>query len=371
MDEEIYLSDLFAPVFAKWKRVFIIMLLGAAVGAISALTSPRMYESTFTIYVQQNSGLGALKSSLPIAGLGGLGGGSSTGYYTTILKSDSLLRKTMRDLDAKYGLLKDPAFTEGEKLPFKKAFRRLQQRIAVNESKSGAVDVSVKWSNPLVACRIANGLLDSLAGSVSNTSDRKVDYIKMKLDQTTRQLDEAQNKLLEFQKKSGVPVLEEEGKRLVEVLGKLDEQLLTLDIDLQETKSNLGNQGDLDALVAQEIRKRGIESGREHVVKERDAVLAKLNSLPELASTYVRLQRDVMVQEKTFELLTERYQLSRIEQQGEGGQYDVIDRAIPADQPVPRGAAMKSALGGFTGAMVSSIWIMAASLSRKRKKGLR
>jgi uncharacterized protein involved in exopolysaccharide biosynthesis len=366
MDEEIYLSDLFAPVFAKWKLVLAFTLIGAVIGLVTTVRNPRSYESTATIFIQQSSPASSLRTSLALPISGSLGG-NSVAYYTTVLQSETLLRRAVERL----GLLRDPAFTKGKKVDLRQAAGILKRRTAIRDNKNGSIEISVKWADPDFAARVANGVLDCLGDTVSRNSTRKESYIGRKLAETTGQLDEAQDRLLAFQKKSGVPVIEEEGKRLMQSLSRLDAELLSLDVSLLEIRSNLGNAGDLDTLVEQEIRKRGMESGRDYVVKQRDDLLDRLNTLPDVASTYLKLERDVTVLGKTFELLTERYQLARIEQQGEGGEYQVIDRARPPDMPLARGTVTKTAMSGFTGFLLAVVAVSAAALGRKRRKGLR
>lgn len=364
MNEEIYLSDLFTPVLARWKTVLVVTLIGAAIGLGAALMTPRSYEATATIFVRQSSPIGSLRSSLPIA-IGGSLGSGSTGYYLALLESETILRKTIATLD----LLKDPRFTRGEKLDLRRAVDRMKKHTVIKDNRNGGININSRWNSPEFSAKVANGILDSLQETTTQHSSRNVRYIELKLAETTKLLDEAQDRFLAFQKKSGVPVIEEEGKRLVETLNALDAQLLRLDVDLTEIDSDLSNAGELEALMDREVRKRGREASREHVVRTRDETLAKLNTLPDIASQYIRLQREVTVLSKTFELLTERYQLARIEQQGEGGEYQVIDRARPPVIPLARGTVTKTAMGGMVGLMFAAIAISAAAMRRNRGQG--
>ncbi len=364
MDDEIYLSDLLAPVLAKWKLVLVITLIGAAVGLVAGVSQPRCYQSTATIYVPQGSGVGGLKSSIALS-LGASIGGNSTAYYTTLLQSETLFRKTISRL----GLMQDRFFTRGRKLSMTRALRRIDELTDVKDNKNGGVEISARMATPTRAVRVVDCMLDIMAETVDRSSTRKVNFISRRLAETTEQLDSAQDRLLSFQKKSGVPVVEEEGKRVIDSLTVLDARLLTIDVDLAEIKSNLDNAGDLDALVDQEVRRRALEASREQVMKEREAALARLGTLPDVASTYLKLQREVTVLAKTFEVLTERYQLATIEEQGEGGDYQIVDRAQLPDEPVRRGAAIKTAVGGFAGFMLGAILVSAVALGRRSRRG--
>ena len=362
MDDEIYLTDLFAPVMAKWKLVLVFALIGAVVCFVMARRSPRAYESTATIFVQQNSTLSGLRASLPIP-LGPLGA-NSLGYYVTLLESETLTRKTI----ARLALLQEPAFTGGKRISLRQAVRRLKGCTTIKDGKDGTVDISVASPDPNLAARIANGTLDSLSDAVVTKSRRTVDFVERKLAETTIALQQAEDRLFEFEKRTGVPAIEEQTKQVINQLGEVDSQLLALDIELKATQSELGNTGDLETLVQNEIRKKGIESSRNYVLTRKDELMAVLGKLPDVASQYVKLDRDVMVLSKTFELLTERYQLARIEQQGEGGDYQLIDRARPADMPLSRGTVRKTFLGALAGFAVGSVVAMAGAHARQRRK---
>lgn len=360
MDDEIYLSDLFAPVFAKWKTVAAITLLGALAGLMVALATPRLYESSATLYVQQTSPSGGLLAGLSAAGLGSAGSNPAA-YYTTILDSSTLLRRTVSRLR----LLRDRRFTRGEKMTLQEAIQELRDRVTVKDNKNGRVDITTRWPYPDLSAGIVNTMLDLLDEMVFVSSRRKADYLGGRLNETAKALRKAEDDLRRFQEKTGVPVVEEEAKRLLAQMSALDAQLLTLDVALEAAQSELANMGDLDALIQREIRKKGMESSREYVLQRKEQMMSELNRLPSVASEYVRLERNVAVLTKIYQILTERYQTARIDEQGEGGGYQLIDRAEPADKPVPRGGAVKALAGGFGAFLFACVVVVARSQSRR------
>lgn len=362
MDDEIYLSDLIAPVLAKWKTVAVVTLIGALAGVLFALLSPRLYESSATIYVQQTSPSAGLLAGLSAAGLTS-GGSNPAAYYLTILDSNTLLSRTISRL----GLLKDHRFTRGEDMTVQEAVKELRDHVDVKDNKNGRVDIKARWRSADLSAKIINTMLDLLDEMVFGSSKRKVVYLGGKLNETSAALRKAEDDLRRFQEKTGVPVIEEEAKRVLAQLSALDAQLLTLDVALEAAGSESANTGDLDALIQQEIRKRGMESSREYVLQRKEQLMSELNKLPSVAYEYVRLERNVAVLTKIYQILTERYQTAKIDEQGEGGGYQLIDRAEPADKPMPRGAAVKAIIGGFAAFLFACVVILAGSQSRRQR----
>lgn len=360
MDEEIYLTDLITPLLARWKVILLFAIIGALTGFTVARLGPRYYESTATIYVQPAPAAGLLGNlPIPIAN-----NNSSTGYLTTLLQSETLLRSVIARLQLK----ENRTFTEGKTLNTEAAVRLLRGRTSVKDSKSGSITIAVRARSPRLAADIGNVILDGLGTFVVTSSRRKADFISAKLDETTRELQDAEDDMLAFQQRNDITAIDEETKELIRQLSQMDGQVLALEVELQELGSELEHAGDLNTLVDQEVRRKSVESSKAYVVERRAELHARLGRLPSVAAQYMRLQRRIVVLSKTFELLTEQYQLARIKQQGEDGDYQVIDRARPKMMPLPRGTMMKAGLGGMLGITLASMLVSARALARKRKK---
>jgi uncharacterized protein involved in exopolysaccharide biosynthesis len=151
--------------------------------------------------------------------------------------------------------------------------------------------------------------------------------------------------------------IDEMSKEMIRQLGELDGRLIVLDQELQAVISELSNAGRMNVLVEQEVRRRALESSKEYLVARREELHKQLTKLPAVGAEYVRLQRDVMVLTKVFELLTEQYQLTSITQKGEDGDYQIIDRARPNHKKVAPRTMVNTALGGFLTFILAGIAI--------------
>lgn len=359
--DEIDLSALVAPLLSKWKLLLLFSLLGCAVGFTATRFVPNTYQSTAVIFAKQSRS-SSLLSSLPIP-LSFNDGGTS-GYFTAILQSQTCLRRVITRLD----LFNNPVFTRGKKMTSDDALERLQKTVDVKDSKSGSTNISVQAWSPGLAADIANAMVETLGGLVVRTSKRKADFIAARLDETTRDMRNAEDEMQHFAEKTDVASIDEQTKDMVRELGDLDGRLLSLDVELEEVSSRLSNSGELESLVDLEVRKKAIESSRSIVSAKKAELQSKLEGIPEVAANYGRIQRKIMVLSKTFEILTQQYQVERITQQGEDGDYQIIDRARPNKKKVAPRTTVSVASGGMLGMVLGAVVVSAGASRRKYKK---
>ena len=360
-DETLDLSVLVASLLSKWKLLLLFLLMGCAVGFTATRFVPNTYQSTAVIFAKQSHSSDMLRN-LPISL--GSGDGGTSGYITAILQSQTCLRRVITRLD----LLNNPVFTRGKKMTTDEVIERLEKTVDVKDNRSGSTYITVKAWSPRLAADIANAMVDTLGGLVVRTSKRKADFIAARLDETTRDLRNAEYEMQHFAEKTDVASIDEQTKDMVKELGELDGRLLSLDVELEEVSSRLSNSGELESLVDLEVRKKAIESSRSVVSARKAELQNKLESIPEVAANYGRIQRKMMVLSKTFEILTQQYQVERITQQGEDGDYQTIDRARPNKKKVAPRTMASIASGGMLGMVLGALVASAGAGRRKYKK---
>ncbi|MCX6343910.1 MAG: Wzz/FepE/Etk N-terminal domain-containing protein [Armatimonadetes bacterium] len=360
-NDEIDLIDYFAPLIARWKLLLVASLLGAIAMFAYSRSLPKVYQSSATIYVQQSSGASSLLRNLPIS-LPTSGGGSS-GYLVTLLQSDSLLRQVSAqyDLPHNWGMVGKKRLNEDETIEL------FCNNLAVSENKGGSITIKLKAYSPDLAAKIINTMLDNLESLMVTSSKKKIAFISEKLTDTSRDLDRAEQKLTKFLENNNVTLIDEETRAWIQQMGVLEGNILELDTQLQSIKSELNSEGNLDILVSQEVKRKSLESSREFVAKKRDELTAKLANLPAMATKYAQLQREIMVLSKTYELLTEQYQMARITQKGEDGDYQIIDRARPNNKKIAPRVMLNTAIGGIITFLFVAVLINLNSAFSKRK----
>jgi len=351
------------PLIGRWKYLAVFTFLGALVGFVVSLFMPKIYQSRAAIYARQSGTAASILNALPVP-ISGVSGTPSS-YYVALLQSDTMLVKVIDRL----GLMRRPEFRNDTRPDMEDAIRRLKRWVDVKEKRDGTVEILARSTNPYLSARIANAMLDCLDRMVVTTSRRKVEFISGRLKETVRDLRKAEDDMRRFQEANNVALVDEQARSLIQKLSELDGRLLALDVELEELSSRLANAGELESLVDDEVRKRALESSRSLVLAKRAELQEQLARLPEVATEYARLQRRISVLNKTFEVLTEQYQLHRITQQGEDGDYQVIDRARPITRKIAPRKLVNTVLGGALAFTLTALAISAFAPVRKQANG--
>ncbi|MCE5322970.1 hypothetical protein LLG46_06610 [bacterium] len=364
-DNEIDLVELARPVFVAWKFILIVAIFCGLIAFFYSRTLPEIYQSKATFFVQQNSSVSSLVNSLPIAGLGASSGQS--GYFLTILQSNTLKRQVVRRLklvDNRHFMKKCPNGLNPESA----AVEALTSATTINQDKNGSISLSVRAQQPKLAADIANAMLDQMEVMVIRISTRKSDFIEERIDETKTDLAKAEDDMSRFLEKNQVASIDEQTKLMVDKLSKLDADLLDVNTKLQGLYSELATAGNLDDLVNKEVSQKSLEATRDYIQNERTKLTLQIEKLPETATKYARIQRRVAVLSKTYELLTEQYQIAQITQKGEDGDYQIIDRARPNPEKVAPSNTSNAIFGFLVGMLIMSVVLLIRSRINRKKR---
>ncbi|OFX14212.1 MAG: hypothetical protein A2Z18_08005 [Armatimonadetes bacterium RBG_16_58_9] len=349
---EVDLGDVASRLWTKWKVLAISTLIAAALAYGVSRIMPKTYESRATIYVQQEGLSGRLLSDLPISIASP--GNSSSGYIVALLESDTMLTKVISDLN----LTRRTDYSGSKGMSSSALMKRLRETVRFGQGKSGRIDIAAKARKRELAAEIANSFLDNLGALVTTRSMSKARFISEKLADISEKLQTAEGKLLQFQEENDVNSISEETAGMISKLAELDGRALGVEVQLREIESELANSGELNALVELEVRKKALQESKQFLDARIEEIQRSMGELPVVTLRYARLQRNVGVLSKTYELLTEQYQLATISQHGEDGDYQIIDRARPVDEPVSPRAMLNAAIGGVLGFFASAFLVI-------------
>ena len=348
---EVDLGDVTSRLAVKWKLLLVVTLVAAAAAYGASRLLPKTYESKATIYVQQNNLVARLISDVPLPIASGRSG--TSGYLVALLESDTMFTSVIAAVD----LTSQPEYRGVGAGDSSAAIEMLRRKTYIGEDKSGSVAVVAKARKPQLAANIANAFLDHLGKLVTTGSMRKASFISENLEDVGEKLEGAEEKLLKFQEANDVNIIGEETASMISKLAELDGRSVALEMELLEIDSELANSGELGALVDLEVRKKALTQSKEFLDRQIDDIQRSMSALPAVTLRYARLQRNISVLSKTFELLTEQYQLATISKYGEDGDYQVIDRARPVDEPVSPRVMLNTAIGGMLGFFASAFLI--------------
>lgn len=343
-DDAINLIDCWR-VLVKRKMLLALIVGGAAVGSviISSLL-PKTYASTTSILPPQQEsslGVGMAASQFP-GGLGGLAGGflglkSPADLWVGILKS-----QTVRDgIIARFNLMN--AF---EAQTIEDARAALNRMVIVSKSKEDIISVTVEDKNPQQAALLANAFVEELdkvnKSVVMSAGGRMRMFVEKRLHEGKAELEKLEETVKAFQEKNGAVKLDDQSKAIIDTIGKVKGQLLAKEVELQTFLSYATPNNPQAELLKSQINElrgsmRELEEGKLGDRRTSGSLFIPTARMPQLALQYARLLRDLKVQETLYSLLTQQFEISRIQEAKDSPTVQVLDVAkVPGRKIRPR-----------------------------------
>jgi len=326
-------------------------IAGLLLGTLIAFLLPKRFESTTQLMPpdsQSTSGVAMLAALTAKAG-GGFGGiagdllgmKSSGALFIGILRS-----RTVEDRLVERFELKRVYWTKLEE----SARRKLEENTAISEDrKSGIINIAVTDGDPKRAAAIAQAYaeeLDRLVSQLSTSSaQREREFLETRLKGVQVDLEDAEKKLSQFSSKNGTIDIKEQGRAMVEAAATLEGQLIAVRSELEGLKqiytennvrvratrarvAELQNQ--LDKIGGKGESSSTVNSG------QADSLYPSIRKLPLLGVAFADLYRRTKVQEVVFEVLTQQYELAKVQEAKETPSVKVLDPArVPEKKSFP------------------------------------
>ena len=336
------------------RRLARVAAIALALSLLIAFTIPKRYKSVAHVMPpdQTNSGaliLAALASHpTGLGALGSLAGGLFAGHPTTALFVDLLHSATVSGhLIDRFNL--ERVYHTRYRIDTAKRLARMTR--IVDDKKSGAITIEVEDTNPQRARDLAQGYLDELnklvALTTTSAARRERIFIEQRLQSVQRNLEDSQLRLSEFSSRNSTVDIREQTRAMVDAGAKVEAQLLIEQSGLESLRQIYGDGNlrvrDSEARIAtlqRELVNMAGSSAPLHLDETSSAasgeLYPQLRQMPRLAVPYADLYRSVKVQETVFELLTQQYELARIEEAKDIPTVSVIDApAIPEKKSFP------------------------------------
>lgn len=359
------------------------LLHAAAVGllasTLAAFLIPKSYTSTAQLMppdTQSASGVAlvaalAAKSGAGLVGMAGdlLGLKSTGALFIGVLRSETAQERLIQE----FGLQK----VYGKKLATD-ARTKLDENTSISEDrKSGIISIGVTDHDPKRAAAIANGYVNQLNSLVAELSTsaahRERVFLEGRLVVAKRELDDASNQLAQFSSKNNTLDIQTEGKAILDAAGSIAGQMIAAQSELEGLRQIYSDDNSrvrtLNARVL-ELRKELNKLGgtTEDAAKAANSSTEVSNgmpyptirSLPLLGAKYADYYRRAKIQETVFELLTEQYELAKIEEAKETPSVKVLDPAqVPEKKSFPP-RLLIIFLGAFLVFSMSVVWVLGA-----------
>lgn len=330
------------------------------VGLTIAFLIPKQYKSTASIMPpdQQSSGAMMLAALMGHGGLGSLGSlasGLFGAHTTTALFANLLQSGTVRDhLIDRFNL--QHVYHSRYRITAAKALAHHTK--ITDDKKSGVITIEVEDTNPVRARDMAQAYLDELNKLVNSTSTSAARqerlFIQHRLETVQNDLERAQLDLSAFSSKNSAVDIKEQTRALVDAGARVQGELLVEqsglealrqiygdgNVRVKETRARIATlQRELNQMTGSSAplsaAGSSADSGSTNS-SDQGSLYPPLRQLPRLAVPYADLYRRVKIQETVFELLTQQYEMARIEEAKDIPVISVIDApGIPEKKSFP------------------------------------
>jgi len=333
-----------------------------------AFLIPSRYQSTTRLMPpeSQSAGLGLLaamagRTGLPLAELGGdlLGVKSSGALFVGIVGS-----QTVRDsLINEFELMKEYHDSKIED-----ARRDLADRTDASEDrKTGIITIAVTDHDPKQASAMALAYvkqLDRLVAQVTTSSARRERiFLEGRLLKVRGDLDTAARQFSDFASKNTAVDIGAQEKGMFEAAARLQGQIIAGDEELSGlrliyTDSNVRVRGAEARITSLKKKLNEMIGGRPaQGDSPSDGPYPSIRKLPVLGVRYADLYRQTRIEETVYEMLTQQYELAKVQEAKEIPTVKVLDPAIvPTKKSFPPRAVI-TILGSLFGLVLTMTWI--------------
>jgi tyrosine-protein kinase Etk/Wzc len=348
-DDEISLLDLVAIMWKHKKLiagVTVVAMIGVLLYAIISLKLPpeksylpNVYTSKATLLVP-TSGSGSLSSALAASGLSSYASlaGISTGGNTNGQLAQTLATSNpvLDAVNQKYQLterykVKGPSVTTDTREAIKKHLS------AKFDEKTNLFTVSYEDRDPVLAKNVVDTVVQELVDRFSTLGGDKAiqqkDLLEKKLADVNGAINDLQAQVKAFQTKYGVMEVDALASEQITILARLRSELILKEMDISnyEKVSKINDpvmtqlKNERDELLA---KIKEIESGK----GSGSRVMPSQKEMPDIAFEYAKLERDLAVQTELFKLLTQQYELAKLNASGQDPAFQILEMAEVPDK---------------------------------------
>jgi capsule polysaccharide export protein KpsE/RkpR len=252
------------------------------------------------------------------------------------------------------------------------ARKDLAEHTDVSEDrKSGIISIAVTDRDPKRAASMAQTYvdqLDRLVAQVSTSSARRERiFLEERLQKVKSDLDAAARNFSEFASKNTAIDIPAQGKAMVEAAATLQGELIAAQAQLsglEQIYTNNNVRVRSAAARVDELKKKLNEiggAGTQTDLENEKSLYPSIRKLPLLGVTYADLYRQTKIQETVFELLTQQYELAKVEEAKEIPTVKVLDPAIvPTKKSFPP-RTLIVVLGTMLGLALAMAWVAGRS----------
>ena len=371
-EEEINILDYLRVLKKRKKLILYIFLVSIIFTAIINLFMTKIYRSDASFMPIESSrgvssSLMSAAESLPfLSGLGSRFSGSSATKLSNVLESRTLAENVIRSLNLDKIFFRknwDSEKKKWKKNPppsMEKIVKRLKEMVSTSlDNKKGLLIVSVMYKDPKLAAKIANEYLSALQEFINKNTMTLAKKNRINLEnqlrKTREELLRTEDLLAAFQQKKQIVALDKQTESVIKTSSELKARLVAKKVELGvikkfATDSNPDVKKLKDEIneINRQVEMIDVGENDGSPLKDGDRVFLPFKETPNVGLNFIRLKREAMVQEKVYELLSQQYELARIEEAKESIDFVVIDKAVPPEKRIKPRRTQNVMIAGIT-----------------------
>jgi uncharacterized protein involved in exopolysaccharide biosynthesis len=360
-DQEINLLEL-VQVIAKRKMVIIKFCGSIAVLAIIvSLLLPNIYTATAKVIPpQKDSGgglsalIGQIGGTAGLAGLAGgvLGGGGNTDLYLGILKSRSVADAVIKRLNlATEFKTKSPDETR----------KQLEAVLNIKAGKEGIISISADNKNPKMAAQLANAMVEELDRksvllNLTKAGTERI-FLEKRLVLAKQDLAKAETDLKSFEEQHKAIKVDTQATAVIQGIARLKAEIASKEVQLATLQGFQTDESPEVKMVQASLAKLRSQFAAMTGNSKEDNVVPVSGNIPSLGLEYLRLMRELKIQEAIFEQLTKQYEIAKLSEAKDSSSLQVLDEAVvPLKKSKPK-RTLIVILATVTAFFMSIFWI--------------
>ncbi len=329
----------------KWKKLLIInFVILFIVSLLFSLIVPKWFKSNATL-LSPESDMGGLNiasmisSALPVSGMLGGAVSEEATRFLSIINS----RTMMEDVAVKFDLQK-----KFKRKNIELTVKDLRKRVSADINEDGTVTISVMMKTPFFPTKKKDDETRALAQQMTSYFVKRLDeynirlkgesatefrkFIEKRYLQNLQDLETAEEKLKAFQKETGIISLEDQTLATIKNASELKAKIILQEIEFDIAK-NYYDQNHVKYKEAQTtleaLNKKYNDLRKENpkILEDEKDILIQIDQIPDLGTQYLRLFRDIKLQESILEFILPQYEQAKIQEQREIPTIQILDDA--------------------------------------------
>lgn len=367
----------YLTVLIGYRRFIFLNFLGVClIVAVISFLLPSWYRATITVLPPERETLSLGLTSSLAGAISGLGTSYALPFMAT--PSDVIAAILKSRTVAEAVLEKENLMKAYETKSREAALRELSSRVSVSVSSEGIVSLSYEDKDKIRTANVANRFVEEMDRVNRETSTSQAKnarmFIEERLTKTQGDLSKAEEGLRSFQEENKTILLDSQMKTAIEKAADLKAEMVSAEIELNVLSKTMSSSHPQIQSLRSKINeiKRQLETlelgNQKKESKDKTVLDVPFTEVPSLSLKLARLVREVKIQEKVFELLTQQYEQYKIEETKNTPTIQVLDKAIPPEKRFKPKRALLVGISGILSLFASTVFVFGLEYFKKSKQ---